>query len=69
MKLLTLDNDEASRDALHLAVLEKAGEGQGPFAAACKAAHETYKAAIEAGRSHGEAKSEAKAALDRLSHA
>ena len=69
MKLLTLDNDDASRDAVHLAALEAAGEGDGPFADACKGAHETYKCAIKAGRTHGEAKSEARAALARLSNA
>ena len=69
MKLLTLDNDDASRDAVHLAALEKAGEGDGPFADACKGAYETYKTALEAGRTHVQAKGEARAALARLSNA
>ena len=69
MKLLTLDNDDASRDALHLAALQAAGNGEGPLASACKKAHETYEAAIAAGKTLEEARGEAKVALVRLSHA
>ena len=62
-RLLTLDQDETSRDALALAVLEGAAEGTGPRAAACKAAFEGYQEAITAGKSAVKARDIAKAVL------
>lgn len=51
-RLLTLDADAASRDALSLAVLEAAGRRPSPYGRAARAAFETYTARIASGESH-----------------
>ena len=63
MNLLNLDQNETSRDLLAIAVLEGAGRGTGPRAAACRAAFETYQNAIKAGESTTKAKDATKGVL------
>ena len=61
--ILTLDMDEESRDQLALAVMEGAGRGTGPRAAACKAAFERYQEILKGGASPNKAREAAKRVL------
>ena len=54
-RILTMDEDAQSRDALSLAVLEAAGRGDGRLAEAARKAHARYLEKAASGVAHTEA--------------
>ena len=65
-RLVTLDFDDESRDALTLRVLEAVGEGEGRKAEACRAAHKAFEASLANGEGRSKARSEARATLHKM---
>ena len=63
MRLLTLDEDAESRDALALAALEAAGRKPTPYGKAAKAAYQEYVSRIASGETHTASMEAARAAL------